>query len=148
VRSTRPLSLEGTIVRDLELRFEGGRAVDVRASAGGDAVRQQLARDEGAAYLGEVALVDASSRVGETGLLFFDTGYDENAAAHLAYGSGYPQALAGAAGLSGEALRSAGCNVSTVHCDFMVGGPGVDVDGLDAQGAATPVMRDARFVLA
>ena len=90
VRSTRPLALpnQGVVVRDLEIRFEGGRAVDVSASTGGDVVRAQLDADEGARFLGELALVDGTSRVGQTGVTFYDTLFDENATCHIAYGNG------------------------------------------------------------
>ena len=88
VRSTFPLSLGGSIVRGLEVRFEQGKAVEVRAEAGADAVREEMAADEGASYLGEVALVDGDSRVRKTGVVFFDTLFDENAACHIAWGQG------------------------------------------------------------
>jgi aminopeptidase len=141
VRSTRPLALQGTIVRDLELRFEDGRAVDVRASAGEAVVRAQLESDPGAARLGEVALVDGSSRVGETGLTFFNTLFDENAASHIAYGQGLPECVEGTSELEADEQEKLGVNASTVHTDFMVGGPEVDVDGLDRDGAAVPILR-------
>jgi aminopeptidase len=147
VRSTRPLALEGTIVRDLEIRFEQGRAVEVNASVGAEAVRQGMTRDPQSPYLGELALVDGASRVGETGVLFLDIGYDENAASHLAYGSGYPQGLEGATGLSGEELLAAGCNTGGTHVDFMVGGPEVDVDGITGDGQVVPIIVKDVWVL-
>ena len=140
VRSTRPLALLGTIVRDLELRFEGGRIVDVRASAGADVIRGQLDADEGARSLGELALVDGSSRVGKTGLIFFDVLYDENASCHLAYGFGISEGLGGPPG--GE-----GYNSSAIHTDFMVGGPEIEVDVVTREGAVVPVLRDDVCVL-
>src|SRR5581483_1273531 len=85
-RSTRPLALYGRIVEGLEVRFEGGRIVDVRADEGADVVRGQLSTDERAPYLGEVALVDGRSRIGRTGVTFFDTLFDENATCHIAFG--------------------------------------------------------------
>jgi aminopeptidase len=141
VRSTRPLGLLGTTVRDLELRFERGRVVEVRASAGADVVRGQLATDEWAPYLGEVALVDGSSRVGQTGITFRDTLFDENATCHIAYGDAVMFATEGLAGLSAEERRAQGVNGSAVHTDFMIGGPEVDVDALGADGQATPLLR-------
>jgi aminopeptidase len=149
VRSTRPLALpnQGVVVRDLELRFEGGRAVDVEASSGADVVRAQLEANEGARFLGEVALVDGTSRVGETGITFFDTLFDENATCHIAYGNGIDFAVEGAVGLDADGRRALGVNVSSVHVDFMIGGPQVDVDGVTANGSEVPVLREDVWVL-
>jgi aminopeptidase len=147
VRSTYPLAVGGAVVRDLEIRFQGGRVVDVRASEGADIVRGQLEADEQAPFLGEIALVDGSSAVKKTGLVFFDTLFDENATCHIAYGSGLPMAVEGSDGLSKDELLAMGVNVSRMHTDFMIGGPEVDVDGLDRDGRATPIMRDDAFVL-
>ena len=142
VRSTRPLALGGTIVRDLELRFEQGRAVDVSASSGADAVRAQLEIDEFAKHLGEVALVDGESRVGQTGITFFDTLFDENATCHIAYGTGIAFGVDGLEGLGPDEIRERGVNVSAVHTDFMIGGPMVAVDGLTSDGTAVPILRE------
>jgi len=141
VRSTYPLAIGGTIVRDLEVRFEDGRAVGIEASSGVDVVRGQLQRDERAPFLGEIALVDGTSAVRKTGLVFSNTLYDENAACHIAYGSGLPFAVEGGGELGTDELVGAGINVSPVHTDFMVGSPEVDVDGLAADGTATPILR-------
>jgi aminopeptidase len=139
VRSTRPLQLGGTVVRDLEFQLADGRIVDVQAASGADAVRAQLATDENAAHLGEVALVDGESRVGKTGLTFFNTLFDENATCHIAFGNG----IAFGAELDDVApddLNDHGFNVSSIHTDFMVGGPEVTVTGITRDGREVPLL--------
>ncbi|HUZ89389.1 MAG TPA: aminopeptidase [Candidatus Acidoferrales bacterium] len=141
VRSTRPLGLNGALIRDLELTLHDGRVVKVTASSGEDVVRAQMAADPGAQQLGEVALVDAGSRVGQTGLVFFNTLFDENATSHIAYGHGFAFAV------SSPTDRQAGLSQSAVHTDFMVGAPEIEVDGLTAEGEAVPILREGRFQL-
>lgn len=133
VRATRPLAMVGSIVRGLELEFERGRISSVTADEGADVVRGQLASDDNAPFLGEVALVDGTSRIGKTGLTFFEGLYDENTTCHVAYGGAYAEAVEGEPG--------EGVNVSTVHTDFMVGGPEIDVDGVLADGTVVPLLR-------
>jgi aminopeptidase len=142
VRSTRPLQLGGSIVRDLEMRFEGGDAVEVRASSGADAIRGQMLVDESAKRLGEVALVDGESRVGQTGITFYDTLFDENATCHIAYGAGVTFGIDGLEGLDPAELSERGINNSAVHTDFMIGGPEVSVDGITKDSGAVPILRE------
>ncbi len=133
VRSTRPLVLvDGSIVRGLEVRFERGRAVEVVAEEGGEVISTRTARDEGAARLGEVALVDRESRIGQLGTVFYETLLDENATSHIAFGSAYEEAVS-----ETDLPR---INKSGIHIDFMVGGDDVDVTGITSSGDRVPVL--------
>jgi aminopeptidase len=145
VRSTMPLALNGTLVEGLELRLAGGEIVEARATSGEAAVQAELALDDGARRLGEVALVDASSRVGDAGVVFRNTLYDENAAAHIAWGSSIPWTLDH---VPAEQHAEAGLNQSVTHVDFMVGAPEVEIDGVEPAGAAVPLLRDGAWQLA
>lgn len=145
VRSSRPLMYAGNLIDDFTLSFEHGQVVHATAARGEEVLRRLLASDEGAARLGEVALAPNSSPVGQTGLLFANTLYDENAASHLALGSGYRFCLAGGNELSAEQFTAAGGNLSTIHEDFMIGSAAMDVDGITATGAAEALMRSGEW---
>ena len=140
IRSTVPLPLQGQIVRDLELTFENGRAVRVEAETGAELVRSHFETIENANRLGELALVTKESRVGQTGTLFYDTLFDENATCHIAYGAGFPFLADGDAG--------EGLNAANTHVDFMVGGPELEVDAVLADGTAVPLIRNEEWQLA
>jgi aminopeptidase len=134
VRSTKPLVLvDGSIVRGLEVRFESGRAVEIDAEEGGEVIRARTAQDEGAARLGEVALVDRESRIGQLGTVFYETLLDENATSHVALGSAYEEAVS-----ESDLPR---INRSGIHIDFMIGGDDVDVTGFTRSGDRIPVLR-------
>jgi len=141
VRSTKPLVLtDGTMVRGLNVRFEGGRAVDITADEGGEILAGRTRIDEGACRLGEVALVDRESRIGQLGTVFYETLLDENAASHIALGSGFAFAVE-------TDEDRARVNQSAVHIDFMIGSNDVDVTGLTSDGERVPLLRDGVWQL-
>ena len=137
VRATKPLVAGGSIIRGLEVEFREGRAVRIDADEGADVLRGYAERDEGAARLGEVALVDGEGRIGALDTVFFDTLLDENAASHIAIGSAY-------AFTAGEADQER-LNRSSIHVDFMIGAPDVQVSGLTGDGDRVPVLVDGRW---
>ena len=139
VRSTKPLVLsDGTLVTGLRVRFEGGRAVEVTADEGGEVLRGRTQIDDGAARLGEIALVDRESRIGQLGTVFYETLLDENAASHIAFGSGFSFAVE-------TDEDRARVNQSAVHIDFMIGADDVDVTGLTRDGERVPLLRDGAW---
>ena len=146
VVATRPFQLlGGHVVEGLRVRFEQGAAVEVDADRGADAMRAHLNADPGGVRLGEVALVDGTSPVGQSGLVFNDVLLDENAACHIAFGAAYAFTVPD---LSEDERAARGFNLSGIHQDVMIGGPDVAVDGIDADGRAVPVLRDDVWVLA
>src|SRR3954447_23690263 len=134
VRSTKPLVLiDGTVVRDLSVRFENGRAARLDASSGQETMRTIIQRDEGAARLGEVALVDGEGRIGALDTVFYDTLLDETAASHIALGRGFPF-------LAPDEQTGARVNESDIHIDFMIGSPELEIAGITREGERVPVL--------
>ena len=149
IRTTRPLVMPvaGVLVEDLEVTFAAGRIVDATASRGIEAVLAQLDSDEGARSLGEVSLVEGSSRVRAAGVTFHDTLFDENTGCHVAWGQGFPFCVQNGLSASDVELRAAGLNYSSAHTDVVIGGPGVDVDGVTADGTVVPLIREDAWAL-
>ncbi len=138
VTATKPLFAASTMITGLTVRFEGGRAVEIDADQGAGVLRGMAARDEGAARLGEVALVDREGRIGPLGTVFFDTLLDENAASHIALGQAYALGV-------GDPEEREQMNRSEIHTDFMIGGDDVAVTGIRRDGGLVPLLRDGRW---
>ncbi|MCA0938268.1 aminopeptidase [Salipiger pacificus] len=145
VRSTKPLSHQGSLIDGIEVRFEGGRIVEARASQGEEVLRELLATDEGAARLGEVALVPHSSPISQSGLLFYNTLFDENAACHIALGQCYSKCFLDGASLTPDEVAAQGGNSSMIHVDWMIGGAETDIDGIREDGTRVPVFRKGEW---
>lgn len=146
VTSTKPLSYNGTLIQDIQVRFEGGRIVEAKARTGEAVLGKVLDTDEGARRLGEVALVPFSSPISKSGLLFFNTLFDENASSHIALGQAYSKCIRDGGSMSEEDLASRGANKSLIHIDWMIGSDQVDVDGITQDGKAEPLMRGGEWV--
>ncbi|MBX9930561.1 MAG: aminopeptidase [Methylobacterium sp.] len=147
VTSTKPLSYQGTLIEGITVKFSEGRIVEANARTGADVLAKVLDTDEGARRLGEVALVPASSAISASGLLFYNTLYDENAASHIALGQAYSKCFRnGGEGMSEDDLAARGANRSLIHIDWMIGSAEVDVDGLTQEGRAVPVMRGGEWI--
>lgn len=147
VTASKPLALAGSLIEDLRLEFRSGRAVDVRATRGAEVVRAQMAIDEGAARLGEVALVDDSSPLQQLGVLFYETLLDESAASHIAWGSGLPDGHRDYDPRRPETRDALPINRSALHTDFMIGGPDLAVTGVRADRSRSPILEGERWVL-
>lgn len=145
VTSTKPLSYQGMLIEGIQVRFEGGRVVEAKASKGQDILQSMLDTDTGARQLGEVALVPNSSPISKTGLLFWNTLFDENAASHIALGQAYSTCIRGGDSLDPAQLAAKGANDSLIHVDWMIGSGHMDVDGIGAEGRAEPLMRQGEW---
>jgi aminopeptidase len=145
VSSSKPLSYAGNLIDDFQLRFENGRVVEYRASKGEETLRGLVETDEGSHRLGEVALVPHSSPISQSGVFFYNTLFDENAACHLALGRGVRSCLDGGPQMSEQKYKAAGGNDSLLHVDFMVGSDQLDIDGWQADGTQLAVMRKGEW---
>ncbi len=141
VTATKPLNLNGALVDGFQMTFAEGRVTTLRASVGEEHLQRLVDTDEGARFLGEVALVPHNSPIAQSGLLFFNTLFDENAASHIALGRAYQFTLQGGEQMSDGEFAQAGGNISIVHTDFMIGSEHMDIDGVTEGGQAEPVMR-------
>jgi aminopeptidase len=145
VSSTKPLSYQGTLIDEISVRFEEGRIVEARAAKGEDVLHKVLDTDEGARRLGEVALVPHSSPISKSGILFYNTLFDENASCHIALGQCYAKCFVNGDKLSRDEIAARGGNKSLIHIDWMIGSDKVDIDGLHEDGRRVPVMRKGEW---
>ncbi len=145
VAATKPLAHQGSVIEDIAVRFEAGRIVEATASKGQDVLRALLKTDDGASRIGEVALVPHSSPISQSGTLFYNTLFDENASCHIALGQCYADTIEGGSVLSPEELKQKGGNQSIIHVDWMMGSDAVDIDGITKTGDRVPVMRGGEW---
>ncbi|MEJ6405162.1 aminopeptidase [Yoonia sp. 2307UL14-13] len=145
VAATKPLAHQGNVIEDIAVRFEAGRIVEATASKGEDVLKSLLNTDDGASRIGEVALVPHSSPISQSGILFYNTLFDENASCHIAVGQCYADTIEGGSELSPEELKQKGGNQSIVHVDWMMGSDAVDIDGITKTGERVPVMRGGEW---
>jgi aminopeptidase len=145
VVSTKPLSYQGSLIEGIAVRFEEGRIVEAKATRGEEVLIKVLDTDEGARRLGEVALVPHSSPISKSGLLFFNTLFDENAACHIALGQCYSKCFVNGTTLTPQQIAAQGGNTSLIHIDWMIGSDEIDIDGLYADGRRVPVFRKGEW---
>jgi aminopeptidase len=146
VRATKPLSHQGTLIENIAVRFEGGKIVEATATAGEDVLNRLISTDDGARRLGEVALVPHNSPIAQSGILFWNTLFDENAASHIALGQAYSTCIIGGEKMEAPELAKRGANESLIHVDWMIGSAEMDVDGIAADGTPEPLMRKGAWV--
>jgi aminopeptidase len=145
IRSTKPLSYNGTLITDIAVKFVEGRIVELHASRGEDVLTKAMDTDEGGRRIGEVALVPHSSPISQSGILYYNTLFDENAASHIALGQCYSKCFVDGATITPEEVERRGGNSSNIHIDWMVGSAEIDVDGIGQDGSVTPVMRKGEW---
>lgn len=140
--ATKPLSWQGALIEDFSIRFANGRAVEVKASRGGDVLKKMISMDDGAAYLGECALISKKSPINQSGILFYNTLFDENACCHLALGKGFDNCVRDYADYTRQQLSDMGVNDSMIHVDFMIGSDDLDITGILPDGGEVEVFRN------
>lgn len=145
VSSTKPLSHQGTLIDNICVKFEAGSITEAHASKGEEVLLKVLDSDEGARRLGEVALVPHSSPISQSGLLFYNTLFDENAASHIALGQCYSKCFKGGENLSKDEIIKRGGNSSMIHIDWMIGSEEINVDGMNSNGASIPIFRNGEW---
>ena len=146
VTASKPLSHQGSLIENISCTFEGGKIVKATATAGEEQLNRLISTDDGARKLGEVALVPHSSPIAQTGVLFWNTLFDENAASHIALGQAYATCLIDGENMDEAQLAARGANASLIHVDWMIGSARMDVDGVNADGTAEPLMRSGEWV--
>jgi aminopeptidase len=147
VQSTKPLNYMGNLIDDFQLTFEAGKIIQVSAKQGYETLKRLIEQDEGASYLGEVALVPHHSPISQMGIIFYNTLFDENASNHLAIGSAYSFCIQDGKTMSKEMLASKGMNDSIVHVDFMIGNEQMDIDGIEQNGNRVAIFRKGNWAL-
>ncbi|MBE6389674.1 MAG: aminopeptidase [Lentisphaerae bacterium] len=140
--ATKPLSYQGSLIENFSIRFSGGKAVEVKAEKNQSVLEKMIAMDEGAAFLGECALIAKDSPINQSGILFWNTLYDENASCHFALGRGFDNCVADFAKYTDDELKALGVNDSMIHVDFMIGCDSLNISGITADGRKIPVFRD------
>ncbi|MBO5253576.1 MAG: aminopeptidase [Clostridia bacterium] len=145
VVSTMPLSYQGNLIENFSLTFEGGRVVSCKAEKGQELLERMITMDEGAAMLGELALIPHDSPISNQGILYYNTLFDENASCHLALGAGFPNTLEGYENMTMAETHEAGINDSIIHVDFMIGDETLNIDGITADGEVVPVFRNGNW---
>ncbi len=147
VRSTKPLSYAGTLIEGIEVHFKEGKIVEISAEKGDEAIKKLVFDNEGGTGLGEVALVPDPSPISQSGIIFYNTLFDENASNHLAIGSAYPTTIQGGTEMSEEELQQNGMNTGTVHVDFMIGSNEMNIDGIKQDGTRVPIFRNGDWAI-
>ena len=146
VYASKPLNYNGNLIEGICLELKEGKVVKASATKGQEVLEQLLAMDEGASHLGEAALVPYNSPISNSGILFYNTLFDENAACHLALGKAYPTCIQGGEKMNSVELAQHGVNDSLIHEDFMIGTKDMEIDGVKADGTLVPVFRQGNFV--